>query len=259
MNSTNENPGWLAQIDAANAVLAAQGEKIVIEPDIIKTDSWDEYYTKITTNMIGRIGGTIGRIAESHIPLMMEKNQLADITNLVNELLAKKDEDGNAVYNASAFDGVAKKDGKYYGLPSGTQHMVLYYNKTIFDQYNEVIDMKLNNKTVAEIADKTKLDTARVEEIIAQNPSLNKLDYPSGDWNNATTFAQIQDMAKKLSYGKRSIELVLSAYKSALEFPILIDTLHCPLAPLITLFSSAISFDNAESLSFKGITLLSEV
>ena len=201
MNSTNENPGWLAQIDAANALLKAQGEKIVIEPDIIKTDSWDEYYTKITTNMIGRIGGTIGRIAESHIPLMMEKNQLADITDLVNDLLAQKDEDGNAVYNASAFDGVAKKDGKYYGLPSGTQHMVLYYNKTLFDQYNEVIDMKANNKTVAEIAEKTKLDASRVEEIIAQNPSLVKLDYPSGDWNNATTFAQIQDMAKKLSYG----------------------------------------------------------
>ena len=51
MNSTNENPGWLAQIDAANQLLAAQGEKIVIEPEIIKTDSWDEYYTKITTNM----------------------------------------------------------------------------------------------------------------------------------------------------------------------------------------------------------------
>ena len=98
MNSTNENPGWLAQIEAANQVLAAQGEKIVIEPDIIKTDSWDEYYTKITTNMIGRIGGTIGRIAESHVPLMMEKKQLADITDLVNELLSEKDADGNSVY-----------------------------------------------------------------------------------------------------------------------------------------------------------------
>ena len=43
----------------------------------------------------------------------------------------EKDENGKAKYNASAFEGVAKKDGKYYGLPSGTQHMVLYYNKTI--------------------------------------------------------------------------------------------------------------------------------
>ena len=201
MNSTNENPGWLAQIEAANQLLAAQGEKIVIEPEIIKTDSWDEYYTKITTNMLGRIGGTIGRIAESHIPLMMGKNQLADVSDIVNELLAKKDENGNPVYNASAFDGVAKKDGKYYGLPSGTQHMVLYYNKTIFDQYNKVIEMKLANKTVAEISAETKFEAARVEEIIANNPSLTKLEYPSSDWNNASTFAEIQDAAKKLSYG----------------------------------------------------------
>ena len=205
MNSTNENPGWLAQIEAANQLLAAQGEKIVIEPEIIKTDSWDEYYTKITTNMIGRIGGTIGRIAESHIPLMMNKNQLADVTDLVNELLAETDENGEKVYNASAFDGVAKKDGKYYGLPSGTQHMVLYYNKTIIDQYNKVIEMKANNSTVEEIVAETKLNTTRVEEIIEQNPSLTKMNYPSSDWNNASTFAEIQDMAKKLSYGATNV------------------------------------------------------
>ena len=70
MNSTNENPGWLAMIDEANLLLAADGKNITIEPEVIKTDSWDEYYTKVSSNMVGRIGGTIGRIAESHIPLM---------------------------------------------------------------------------------------------------------------------------------------------------------------------------------------------
>lgn len=124
MNSTNENPGWLAQIEAANAVLKAEDAKVVIEPEIIKTDSWDEYYTKITSNILGRIGGTIGRIAESHIPLMLSKNQAADVTDVVEELVSKVDAKGKAEYNASAFEGVAKKDGKYYGLPSGTQHMV---------------------------------------------------------------------------------------------------------------------------------------
>ena len=201
MNSTNENPGWLAQIEAANNLLASQGEKIVIEPEIIKTDSWDEYYTKITTNMLGRIGGTIGRIAESHIPLMMNKNQLADVSNIVSDLLDEKDENGKALYNASAFEGVAKKDGKYYGLPSGTQHMVLYYNKTIFNQYNQVIELAKQEKSVAEIATATKFEAARVQDILNNNPSLTKLEYPSGDWNNASTFAEIQDAAKKLSYG----------------------------------------------------------
>lgn len=201
MNSTNENPGWLAQIEAANKLLEARGDKVIIEPEIIKTDSWDEYYTKITTNMLGRIGGTIGRIAESHIPLMMNKNQLADVTNIVTDLLDEKDDNGKALYNASAFEGVAKKDGKYYGLPSGTQHMVLYYNKTIFNQYNQVIEMAKEDKSVAEIATATKFEEARVQHILNNNKSLTKLEYPSGDWNNASTFEEIKDAANKLSYG----------------------------------------------------------
>ena len=91
MNSTNENPGWLAMIDAANEVLKANNEKVRIEPDIIKTDSWDQYYTKVATNMIGHIGGTIGRIAESHVPMMIEKNQLQDLTEICNDLISLKD------------------------------------------------------------------------------------------------------------------------------------------------------------------------
>ena len=205
INSTNENPGWLAQIEAANELLAAQGEKIVIEPEIIKTDSWDEYYTKITTNMLGRVGGTIGRIAESHVPLMLDKGQINDITGLVNELLEETDENGKPVYNASAFDGVAKKDGKYYGLPSGTQHMVLYYNKAIFDQYNNVIEMAKNGSSAAQIAAAVKWDEARINHILTENPTLTKLEYPSSDWNNASTFDEIADTAKKLSYGAANV------------------------------------------------------
>lgn len=164
MNSTNENPGWLAMIDAANEVLEEQGEKVRIQAEIIMTDSWDEYYTKITTNMMGKIGGTIGRIAESHVSLMVEKNRLADLTSLRNELVATGE------YDASAFEGVAEKDGKYYGLPSGTQHMVLYYNKTLIDNYN------------------------------ASHPD-DAIEYPSSDWDNPSTFDEIRTTAKKLSGG----------------------------------------------------------
>lgn len=205
MNSTNENPGWLAQIEAANELLKAQGSNVQIEPEIIKTDSWDEYYSKITTNILGRIGGTIGRIAESHIPLMLKNGQAAELTDIVTDLVNERDENGKATYNASAFEGVAKKDGKYYGLPSGTQHMVLYYNKTIFDQYNQVLTLKSENKTTEEIAKTTKFSEARVKEILEENPSLTPLSYPSGDWNNASTFAEIQDAAKKLSYGASNV------------------------------------------------------
>ena len=164
MNSTNENPGWLAMIDAANEVLERNNEKVRIEAEIIMTDSWDQYYTKVTSNILGKIGGTIGRIAESHMPQMVSKNQIADLTDIRDELVATGD------YAADAFEGVAVKDGKYYGLPSGTQHMVLYYNKTIFDEYN----------------------TAHPDDPVA---------YPSGDWNNASTFAEIKETAKKLTSG----------------------------------------------------------
>ena len=164
MNSTNENPGWLAMIDAANGVLERDGEKVRIEAEIIMTDSWDQYYTKVTSNILGKIGGTIGRIAESHMPQMVNKNQIADLTEVRNALV----ETGE--YAADAFEGVAVKDGKYYGLPSGTQHMVLYYNKTIFNEYNKA------------------------------HPEA-PLDYPSGDWNNASTFEEIRETAKKLTSG----------------------------------------------------------
>ena len=167
MNSINENPGWLTMIDAANRVLQEQGEKIVIEPEIIRTDSWDEYYTKITSNIIGQIGGTIGRIAESHVPLMIDKRQVQDLTSVVEELKATGE------FNEGVFEGVAKSGNSYYGLPSGTQHMVLYYNKTLFDNYN----------------------TAHPDDTIP---------YPSSDWNNASTFAEIREAARKLTSGTGS-------------------------------------------------------
>ncbi len=177
MNSTNENPGWLAMIDAANEVLKRDGEKVRIEAEIIKTDSWDQYYTKVTSNMLGKIGGTIGRIAESHIPAMVDKRQLADLTDVRDALVATGE------YDETAFDGVAEKDGAYFGLPTGTQHMVMYYNKTIFDEYN------------------------------AANPTA-VIEYPSGDWNNASTFAEILDASKKITdyyTGKGNKKFGLSA------------------------------------------------
>jgi ABC-type glycerol-3-phosphate transport system substrate-binding protein len=164
MNSVNENAGWLAMIDAANEVLA--DDNIKIEPDIIQTDEWDKYYTKVASNMAGGIGGTIGRIAESHIPLMIKRNQLQDLSEVYNSL----DMDD---YVESAFGGVAYSNGKYYGMPTGIQHMVLYYNKDYFDAYNAGKDASL------------------------------QINYPSSDWNNPATFEQIRDMAAKLSSGSR--------------------------------------------------------
>lgn len=167
MNSPNENPGWLAMIEAANGILSTNKKKVQIKPEIIKTASWDEYYTKISSNMLGKIGGTIGRISEAHLPLMVEKRQLQDLTSVKNSLVA------TGGYSKTAFDGINKKADSYYGLPTGTQHMVLYYNKTIFDTYN----------------------TAHPDA---------PLSYPSADWDNPSTFAEIRETANKLTSGTGS-------------------------------------------------------
>ncbi len=165
MDNEYETDGWLALIDAANGVLERDGESVRIEPELVVTSSWDEYYTKVSANIFGRTGGTIGRIAESHAPTLIDRGQAADLTDLRDELVATGE------YTASAFEGVAEEGGKYYGLPSGAQTMVLYYNKTLIDEYN------------------------------ATASDADKIEYPSGDWSNASTFEEIRDAAKKLTSG----------------------------------------------------------
>lgn len=161
-----ELEGWQEMVKSANQLLAADNQKVKIELETIKVgSSWDDFYTKVTTNILTRKGGTIGRIAESHIPLMIKKNQIADLTDVANELIATNE------YNNDSFGGVALNGGKYYGLPSGLQHMVLYYNKDKFDAYN-----------------------SKVED-------ADKISYPSGDWDDASTFTEIRDYAKKLTSG----------------------------------------------------------
>ncbi len=66
-------------------------------------------------------------------------------------------------YFTETFKGSNYVDGKYYGLPSGVFYMVNYFNKDLFD--------------------------------------ANGLEYPSRDWNNATTFDEVRDLAKTLTVG----------------------------------------------------------
>ena len=64
-------------------------------------------------------------------------------------------------YFMKTFENAAFVDGKYFGLPSGLYNYVLYYNKDLFD--------------AAGVA------------------------YPSSDWNNPSSFEEIEEMAAKLS------------------------------------------------------------
>lgn len=165
-NYITELDGWRQTVAKANELLAKDNKKIKIELEELKVgSSWDDYFAKVRTNILQKKGGTIGRIAESHMPQMRKQNLLGEVTDLANKLM----ETGE--YNNDAFGGVAKEGNKYYGLPSGLQHMVVFYNKDKFDAYNA-------GKTDAE-----------------------KIPYPSGDWNDATTFDEIRSMALKLTSG----------------------------------------------------------
>lgn len=64
-------------------------------------------------------------------------------------------------YYMKTFENAGYVDGKYYGLPSGLYNYVLYYNKDLFD--------------AAGVA------------------------YPSADWNNPTSFEEIEEMASALT------------------------------------------------------------
>jgi hypothetical protein len=57
-----------ACIDAANLVLQQQGKNIVIEGVQVPANDWNDYYTKIVTQIAAGTGPDIGLIAESFMP-----------------------------------------------------------------------------------------------------------------------------------------------------------------------------------------------
>ena len=163
-NYTVEIEGWTAVVKKANELLEKDNVPVRIQLEALKVgSSWDDYYTRIAQDISAGRNATIGRIAESHMPKMRAANLAGEITDLAEKLIATGE------YNTAPFAGVAKEGDKYYGLPSGLQHMVIFYNKDKFDDYN---------KDAAE-----------------------KIAYPSADWSNASTFAEIRRYAECLTKG----------------------------------------------------------
>lgn len=150
-----EIPGWTAQVDAANKQLASKNIKIKIQK--IPAAGWGEYYQKVVAQIAAGRSPDIGRIAESFMPQLIAKGQVLDITSTVSEMDMKN-------YYEAPFKSSAYRDGKYYGIPSGTYNMVMYYNKDMFDKAG--------------------------------------LKYPSSDWDNAITFEQVREYARKLTEGE---------------------------------------------------------
>jgi ABC-type glycerol-3-phosphate transport system substrate-binding protein len=84
--------------------------------------------------------------------------------NQVLDLTPYMNELDMAQYYGETFKNAGYRDGRNYGLPSGVFFMVMYYNKDLFDKAN--------------------------------------LPYPSGDWEKASSFSEVQQFAKSLTSGE---------------------------------------------------------
>lgn len=153
LNLSGDVEGWTAMVEAANKILEA--ENIEIQINKINGTGWPEYYQKVVSRMAGGNSPDIGRIAESYMPTLIEDGQVVDLTEYI-----KNDFDMSQYYEKT-FENSAYVDGKYYGVPSGLNNYLMYYNKDMFDEAG--------------------------------------LSYPSADWNNPTSFEEIAEMAKALT------------------------------------------------------------
>lgn len=124
---SNEVDGWTAMIEEANRQLEADGKNISIKINKVPCTGWPEYYQKVITQMAGGSAPDIGRIAESYMPMLINKGQVADLTDYMAE-----DFDMSRYYEKT-FENSAFVDGHYYGLPSGLNYYLVYYNKDMFD------------------------------------------------------------------------------------------------------------------------------
>lgn len=89
---------------------------------------FNDYQQKMAISLAASEAPDIAWLSDVMIPQFLETNQLTDISSLKDD----KDYDFNDI-NASSFD-LVKKDGKYYGVAFSTPPVMLYYNKTLFQE-----------------------------------------------------------------------------------------------------------------------------
>lgn len=153
LNLSGDIDGWTAMVEAANKQLAAENIEIVISK--VNGTGWPEYYQKVVSQMAAGNSPDIGRIAESYMPTLISKGQVVALTEYI-----KNDFDMSQYYEKT-FENSAYVDGHYYGVPSGLNNYLMYYNKDLFDEAG--------------------------------------IPYPSADWDNPSSFEEIAEMARKLT------------------------------------------------------------
>ncbi len=98
---------------------------------------FNDYQQKMAISLAASQAPDVAWLSDIMIPQFLETNQLTDISSISED----KDYDFNDI-NASSFDMV-KKDGKYYGVAFSTPPVMLYYNKSLFDEKGLQTPMEL--------------------------------------------------------------------------------------------------------------------
>lgn len=129
------NWGNTEEESIANDAIARFNEEypnVKVEQTCVPVDSWSDFVQKwITMTTSGE--------APDVISLGLEAAQMAvsnDLLAPLDDIVAADEELSDMVtneYAQSLLEGFSV-DGKLYGLPNGTQTMVMYYNKKLFDE-----------------------------------------------------------------------------------------------------------------------------
>lgn len=128
------NWGSAEEERVANEAIARFNEEypdVEVKQTIVPVDSWSDFIQKwITMTTSGETPDVIN-IGLEAAQMAVENDLLMPLDEIVegDEYLSQLKED----YAQSLIDGFSV-DGQLYGLPNGTQTMVMYYNKTMFDE-----------------------------------------------------------------------------------------------------------------------------
>ena len=135
----------------------AENPKINVTLDHVP-GGWDEFNQRLMTQIAGGLPPDIADISIIYRDSFIKEGYLLDIMPY-----AEADGFDFAKYYDAQFSGV-KRDGKLYGVPSGSTLMALYYNKDLFRKAG--------------------------------------IEFPETDWNEAWTWDELLAVARRMTTGE---------------------------------------------------------
>lgn len=90
---------------------------------------WDGYFDKLLTQLAGNNAPDIVQLSYTNVSEYVVRNQLEPLNDYIDKGILDVSH-----LNATLLE-TYNIDGNYYGIPSGVNVQLLYYNQTLFDEY----------------------------------------------------------------------------------------------------------------------------